>query len=577
MNTRVIGLDVGSHAVTAAEMKIGTKSHASIIKFGQIALRPGAVVGGEVIDIGEVAAALKRLWREAGFSTKKVIVGVGNQRVIVRPAEMPAMPEGDLKSAVEFQAQELIPIPLDEAILDYQVLDRYVTDDGTDMVRLLIVGAQREMVSRLLASLAEAGLTALAVDLVPFALLRSLADTSGFTDLGGEEIGAEAIVSIGSGVTTVVVHERGVPTFIRTVMAGSNEITQAIAHELSISFDEAEGIKRQVTAGVTDGDVVDNARVALKRRTAPFVDEIRSSIEFHTNQNASVSIKRVVVTGGGRRVSGLVEGLAETLKTPVVVGAPFASFELGKLNLTVEQMRNAEDLAAVALGLGLAGRPLEKGARRLSLMPLEVSERRRQRNQAAMVAAGLLVFASGLVWASQVRAGSVSAAKNRADATEAVLTSLQAEVAELGPVTEFERLVDDRQALVETALASDISWSKLIQEVATVMPDDIWLQSFVGLAPQGDQPGHFNITGSGSDHTSSARWLLRLNALESVERLWLPSSVRKAGGDFGELTNVSFTSSGDLTERALSSRIDRYLAPAEEETTEGDAAAEGEG
>ena len=226
------------------------------------------------------------------------------------------MPEGDLKSAVEFQAQELIPIPLDEAILDYQVLDRYVTDDGTDMVRLLIVGAQREMVSRLLASLAEAGLTALAVDLVPFALLRSLADTSGFTDLGGEEIGAEAIVSIGSGVTTVVVHERGVPTFIRTVMAGSNEITQAIAHELSISFDEAEGIKRQVTADVTDGDVVDNARVALKRRTAPFVDEIRSSIEFHTNQNAGVSIKRVVVTGGGRRVSGLVEGLAEALKTP---------------------------------------------------------------------------------------------------------------------------------------------------------------------------------------------------------------------------------------------------------------------
>ena len=133
MSQRVIGLDVGSHAITAAELKLGKNGAVTVMKFGQIALRPGAVTCGEVVDVLEVSAALKRLWREAGFSSKKVVVGVGNQRVIVRPADMPAMPEKDLRSAVEFQAQELIPIPLEEAILDYQVLERYMGNGGTEM------------------------------------------------------------------------------------------------------------------------------------------------------------------------------------------------------------------------------------------------------------------------------------------------------------------------------------------------------------------------------------------------------------------------------------------------------------
>jgi len=570
MTQRVIGLDIGSHAVTASELRLAKSGAVTVTKFGQIALRPGAVVGGEVVDISEVAEALKRLWREVGFTSKKVIVGVGNQRVIVRPTDMAAMPEKDLRSAVEFQAHELIPIPLDEAILDFQVLDRYIGDDGTEMLKVLIVAAQREMVSRMLNAVDEAGLTISLVDLVPFALLRSLADTNSFGELGSDDAGSEAIVSIGSGVTTIIVHENGVPQFIRAIMLGSHEITQVISEELNVTADEAEGIKRQVTAGVVDGDVVDKARVAVKRRTAPFVDEIKSSLEFHTNQPGNGQIKRVVVTGGGRRVPGVVERLADALDAPVVVGTPFARFEMGKLSLSPEQMRDAEDLAAVSLGLGLAGRPVEKGARRLSLMPPELAERREQKRQVALVAASFIVLAGGLLAVWQDKAGTVSEAEARATAEEVRLTNLQAEVQALRPVAEFEALVDERQQLVETALATDVSWSKLVQEVATVMPDDVWLQSFVGLAPQATQPGHFTVTGSGADHTSSARWLLRLEALQSVRALWLPSSVRKAEGEFGELSNVTFSSSGDLTEAALSSRIERYLTVPDEGLTPGD-------
>jgi type IV pilus assembly protein PilM len=576
MSQRVIGLDVGSHAITAAELKLGKNGAVTVMKFGQIALRPGAVTCGEVVDVLEVSAALKRLWREAGFSSKKVVVGVGNQRVIVRPADMPAMPEKDLRSAVEFQAQELIPIPLEEAILDYQVLERYMGNGGTEMLKVLIVAEQRDMVSRLLVALDEAGLTASIVDLVPFALLRALADASGFGDIDGEDVGAEAIVSVGSGVTTMIVHEYGIPKFIRTIMLGSHDITQAIAEELDITADEAEGIKRQVTVGVEDGDVVDKARVAVKRRTALFVDEIIGSLDFHTNQVGNAGVKRIILTGGGRRVPGIAERLSEALDAPVSVGLPFSRFELGRLGLNDHQLRDAEDLAAVALGFGLAGRPVEKGARRLSLMPPEVGERREQQKQFATVAAGLILFMGGLFYVWQGKAGSADEARMRADQEETRLAKLQSDVAELGPVAEFERVVDGRQQLVQSALGTDISWSKVIQEVATVMPDDIWLQSFVGIAPQDGSPGRFTVTGHGSDHTSSARWLLRLDALESVSGLWLPSSVRKAKGEFGELSEVTFSSSGELTLRAASGRIERYLAISGHDVNDGSTEAEDE-
>lgn len=573
MSQRVIGLDVGTHAVRAAELRLGRDGTVTVAKFGQIALRPGAVSAGEVVDSAEVGAALKRLWRETGFSSKKVIVGVGNQRVIVRPTDMPAMPESDLRSAVEFQAQELIPIPLEDAILDHQVLDRYIGDDGTEMLKVLIVAAQRDMIQRLLEAIDLAGLSVSIVDLVPFALLRSLADPTGFEALEGDETGAEAIVSIGSGLTTMVVHEYGVPKFIRTVMLGSSDITQVVADELNITLEEAEGIKRQVSAGITGDDAVDRARAAIKRRTAPFVDEIKSSLQFHTSQAGNAAIRRVVLTGGGRRVPGIAERLADVLGAPVTIGAPFARFALGRMHLTAEQLRDAEDLAAVALGLGLAGRPVEKGARRLSLMPPEVGERREQQKQIALVAAALVLFAGGLFYLGQGRSGSASDAELRADAEETRLRVLQSEVAELQPVAAFERTVDERQALVLQALSTDIAWSKVIQEVATVMPDDIWLQSFVGLAPQESQPGQFTVTGNGTDHTSSARWLLRLDTLESITGLWLPSSVRKSEGEFGELSEVTFSSSGELTATAASSRIERYLivTPDDETVVEGDA------
>src|SRR5947208_1796368 len=116
-----VGLDIGSSAVRAAEVSLDG-ARPVVRRFGQVALPPGAVVDGEVVDVAGVAAAIRRLWSDVGFKTNSVVVGLSSQRVIVRQAELPKMSKEDLASALSFEAQELIPIPVEDALLDAAIM-----------------------------------------------------------------------------------------------------------------------------------------------------------------------------------------------------------------------------------------------------------------------------------------------------------------------------------------------------------------------------------------------------------------------------------------------------------------------
>ena len=556
MTQRVIGLDVGTHAVRAAELRIGRNGAVTLAKFGQVALPKGVVAGGEVVDPGRLSDAIKRLWKEVRFTSRKVIVGLGNQRVIVRPAEIPAMGESDLRSAVELQAGELIPMPLDEVVLDHQVLERYIDDNGDDTMSVLIVAAQKDIVRNLLTAVELAGLSVTLVDLLPFALLRSLADVTGFDDLESGQETAEAIVSVGGGVTTLVVHERGVPKFVRMLMRGGEGLTDKISTDMGVTFDTAEGLKRQLGAGLNDGPAAE-AEPILNASVERFVEEIKSSLDYHTSQPGNAPLSRVVLTGGGSRVAGLLEGLAEQAGVPVQMGAPFSRLELAKTGLTEVQLREAEDLAAVAIGLALAGRPVDRGARRLSLLPPEVTERNQAKQQGVLVGAAGVVLIAGLMFLWFQRKGQIDDVEADVDRTRGQVVERQAQINELGYLREIENDFDSRQQMVSMALSRDVAWAKLIQEVATVLPDDVWLDAFQGTAPDGITVGQFTVAGRGANHTSSARWLLRVDALASITGLWVPSSVSNSDSELGE--EVLFTSDAKLTDRSLSRRLDRYI------------------
>jgi len=228
-----VGLDIGTSGVRAAEVSFG-KGPATLERFGQVSLPAGAVRGGEVVDSDPVAVAIKQLWAQAKFSSKKVVVGVANQKVVVRQVDLPWLPTGELRASLSFQAQEYIPMPVEQAILDFHPLEEFENESGGRMLRVLLVAAAREMVNGALEAVTKAGLRPVMVDLNPFAVLRSLATQD---DLGLAGVDAEALVDIGASVTNIVIHQGGVPRFVRILLMGGADVTEAVAERMGVPVD----------------------------------------------------------------------------------------------------------------------------------------------------------------------------------------------------------------------------------------------------------------------------------------------------------------------------------------------------
>jgi len=346
-----IGLDIGTSGVRAAELSFG-KGRVTLQKFGQVALPAGAVRDGEVIDPGAVAAALRQLWSHTKFSSKKVIIGVANQKVIVRQVDIPWMPADELKKSLGFQVQDFIPIPVDRAVLDFHPLEELTADNGARLLRGLLVAASRDMVMAALTAVQKAGLKPSMVDLSSFAVLRSLARTD---DLGmGADV--EALVDIGAKVTNIVVHEGGAPRFVRILLMGGQDVTDAVAERMGLPHEQAEALKQQLgldRAGAGGAVDTDMAARVVDNTAAAFVDEVRGSLDYYMASSVSAPISRLVLTGGGARLSGLADRLRAVTRLDVQAGNPMTSLSVGKTGLSPEQIHFVEPLAAVPVGLAL--------------------------------------------------------------------------------------------------------------------------------------------------------------------------------------------------------------------------------
>lgn len=342
-----IGLDVGSTAVRAAELTGGDEP--VVVRAAQVPLPAGAVENGEVKDQDAVGDALRELWQRGGFKARQVWLGVGNQRVVVREIALPWQPEKELRSSLGLQVQEFIPMSADEAVLDFDPLGEF-EQDGRRMLRLLLVAAQRAMVDQLVGSVLGAKLEPMGLDLVPLALVRAIGSTDVGMDLEGA--GDEAIIDIGSHVTNIVVHAGGTPRFVRILPSGGRDVTLAIARATGVEDDVAESLKRgdQVEGGPDREQVQTQAL----QRAAQFVDEIRSSLEFYTAQSKGARISRMLISGGGSKLGGLLDLLRKRIPAQVERGAVFQRVP-SRLSLSEEAMEEAEPVLTVATGLAIEG------------------------------------------------------------------------------------------------------------------------------------------------------------------------------------------------------------------------------
>lgn len=339
-----IGLDIGSSSVRAAQVTV-SKGVPVLERFGQVALPPGVVRDGEVADADAVADAIKTLWSQAKFTKKDVVLGVSNQKVVVRLVDLPWLPEDELKGSLKFQVAEFVPMPVEEAVLDFVAIEEVVLDSNR-MVRGLLVAAAQDAVLDAIRAVQKAGLRVSTVDLTPFALLRS-AGTQDSLGLSGPE----AVVDIGAKVTNIVVHEGGVPRFVRILLLGGDDVTGSLVERLGIAPADAERLKRDPAALAEPANA--EARRIIDVSLAEFVEEVRGSVDYFVAMSGGRPLSRLVLSGGGSLSVGLAQRLATAVRTPVEFGRPFSQVEVGKTGLSPEQLQYVEPLSAVPVGLAM--------------------------------------------------------------------------------------------------------------------------------------------------------------------------------------------------------------------------------
>ena len=343
-NGSVVGLDIEAGSVAAAEVK-GKNGFSQVSAAAVEPLAAGAFHEGEVADPESIADALKSLFG-ANKLSKQVRLGVGNQRVVVRTVRLPAIEDPkEMDAAVRFQAQEQMPMPLDQAVLEHQVVGGVPAEEGaTPQVDVVVVAARRDMISSFIEPIRRAGLEPVGVDLSAFGMIRALAgvdsgaagaESGSAPEANGGAVGQpEAVLycNVGDVMNLAVARGRAC-LFTRVSTTGMETIAGRLSSECGLSLEHATqwlshvGLEAPVEEIGGDAATVADARRVLNEGVGGLVDELRLSLDYYGAQESAVPVSRIVLCGPGSAIAGLARTMEAGLGLPITVSRPPALSE----------------------------------------------------------------------------------------------------------------------------------------------------------------------------------------------------------------------------------------------------------
>ncbi len=312
----IVGVDIDPSGVTVARVSVNGRINVEEAAFTP--LEPGIVRDGEVLDAEGLAQALRKLFRDHKGFGKRVRVGLANQKIVVRSIELPYLSDAkELDAAVRFHAQDQLPMPIDQAVIDYQPLE-IIEDGDTKRQRVLLVAARKDMVANVLTAVRGAGLRAEGVDLSAFAMIRAL-------HRGDTEDEHVLYLSVG-GLTNLAVARGTTCLFTRASGGGVEALAIELAETCTLTLDHARGwlehVGLETSVEEIEGDeaVVGTARRILLDGVRRIAAEVRNSLDFHLAQGGSAVVQRAALTGPASSIPGFAAALEAQLGMPVSVG-----------------------------------------------------------------------------------------------------------------------------------------------------------------------------------------------------------------------------------------------------------------
>ena len=310
-----VGVEVTEESVRAVEVSGDRQPH--VVAYGEVPLPPDAAHDSEVLDQGAVAFAIQQLWRTAGIKAKSATLGIASRRVLVREHTTTVMAPELMRQALPFQVQDLLPVPVAQAVLDY-----YPISQEGDQLHGLLVAAVADTVEAMIAAFARAKIRIDSVDLAAFGLARAAARAV--------PTGTVAAVHIGDHTTQIVILRDRVPDFVRITPVdldtaavrrraaqmvapnGSGDGTFALAgpSDPALALDDLTGTAGIVSRGALRAD-------DTVRPVNDLIGRMRSTLAFYANKPAASPIQQVLLSGAGSAIGGVASGLADGIDVPV--------------------------------------------------------------------------------------------------------------------------------------------------------------------------------------------------------------------------------------------------------------------
>lgn len=332
-NKTIVGLDIEAGGLAATELRMNGGAH--VTKHGVTSLEPGIFQDGEVVDADALGDSMKKLFADHKLS-RSVRLGVANQRVAVRMLDLPPIENAaELETAIRFTAQDHIPMPLEQAVLDWEVVAHTESENGERRLRAVVAAARRDMLAGMLDAARRANLRPVGIDVAAFGMIRALAPLAvapaSFAGPQAEAAPppAKLYANLGDSVNLAVAQGSSC-LFTRVSGFGLEGMAQRLAERRRLTLEHARqwvghvGLATPVEEIAGDEEIVATAREVLAEGAGKLVDELRLSLEYYNGQPGAVPVDGVIVCGPGTAIPGLVEQLQAAFGFPFSIGRPQA-------------------------------------------------------------------------------------------------------------------------------------------------------------------------------------------------------------------------------------------------------------
>jgi len=336
----IVGIDIGSSSVKLVQLA-DHKGTYHLVNVGILPLPSDAIVDNSLMDTTSIVETIKDITKSLGTKAKEAVCSISGNSVIIRKISLPAMTPEELEDQIAWEAEQYIPFDINDVNLDFEILESDLSSSGK--MTILLVASKKEIINEYVAVFNEAGLKLVVIDVDSFAVQNVY--EKNYSPSDNEVV---ALINIGASIMNLNVVKGGGSLFTRDVQMGGNLYTEEIQRQFSLSSQDAERCK-------LTGDYPDTERLrdTIYRMNETISQEIHRSLDFYNSTAEENKISRIYLSGGGSKVSMLLETLTHRLGLPVELLNPLKNIKYNEKEFDPEYLQEIAPLVAVAAGLAM--------------------------------------------------------------------------------------------------------------------------------------------------------------------------------------------------------------------------------